>query len=100
MAAIRKCFAVLKEGGALGIFPQGHRYRHDENHQPETGAALIALRARVPMIPVHLDPPVSLFRRANVRIGQPVDLADLNGKVDSASLEEATRRLAAAIWAG
>ena len=99
MAAIRKCFSVLKEGGVLGIFPQGHRYPQDDQRQPENGASLIALRARAPMIPVHISAPVRLFHRVEVRIGQAVDLADLNGKADAASLGEATRRLSSAIWA-
>ena len=97
MNAMRTMISVLKEGGVLGIFPQGHRYKRDDNHTLESGAAIIALRARVPVIPIHVRGPVRLFRRNEVRIGKPVMLDDLK-RIDAPSLAEADSRLIAAIW--
>ena len=98
LAAVRQAMGLLKNGQALGIFPQGHRYKKDDVRQVQTGAALIALRTRVPVIPVHISAPLHFFRRGVVRVGAPVELSDLAGKADAASLEEASRRIAAAIW--
>ena len=97
MNAMRTMISVLKEGGVLGIFPQGHRYKRDDNRTLESGAAIIALRARVPVIPIHVRGPVRLFRRNEVRIGKPVTLDDLK-RIDAPSLAEADSRLIAAIW--
>ena len=97
MSAMRTMMSVLKEGGVLGIFPQGHRYRQDDNRSLESGTAVIALRAHVPVIPIHVRGPVRLFRRNEIRIGGPVALDDLK-RIDAPSLAEADDRLVAAIW--
>ncbi|MBR0464449.1 MAG: 1-acyl-sn-glycerol-3-phosphate acyltransferase, partial [Clostridia bacterium] len=44
MHAMRASLSVLKEGGVLGIFPQGHRYKKDDNRDIENGASLLALK--------------------------------------------------------
>ena len=97
MSAMRTMISVLKEGGVLGIFPQGHRYRMDDNRTLETGTAVIALRARVPVIPIHVRGPIRLFRMNEIRIGRPVQLDDLK-RIDAHSLAEADNRLIRAIW--
>lgn len=53
--AIRKAEAVLSRGHALAMFPEGHR-RGQEGYTPEgfLGAALIAARANVPVLPIGL----------------------------------------------
>ena len=94
---MRTSLAVLKEGGALGIFPQGHRYRQDDNRDLETGAAIMALRAHVPVIPIHVRGPVRLFRRNEVRFGRPIDFSDLK-RLDTPTLAEAGKRLMEGIW--
>ena len=99
MSAMRTSLAVLKDGGVLGIFPQGHRYRQDDHRALETGAAVMALRARVPVIPVHVRGPVRLFRMNEIAIGEPVALDDLK-RIDTPALVETDRRLVAAIWGG
>lgn len=97
MAAMRSCIGILKEGGALGIFPQGHRFKHDENREMQSGAALMAIRTKAPVIPIHVSGPVRPFHRTTVRIGAPVGLEDIS-RPDAAALGEATKRLTAAIW--
>ena len=97
MSAMRTCLNILKEGGVLGIFPQGHRYKQDDHHQLESGTAIMALRSRVPVIPIHVRGPLKLFRRNEITVGKPVALEDLK-RIDSASMAEADRRLIAAIW--
>ncbi|MBR3503396.1 MAG: 1-acyl-sn-glycerol-3-phosphate acyltransferase [Clostridia bacterium] len=98
MSAMRTMMSILKEGGVLGIFPQGHRYPHDDNRTLESGVAVIALRARVPVIPIHVRGPVRLFRMNEIRIGEPVALDDLK-RIDAPTLAEADSRLIDAIWA-
>jgi len=97
MGAMRTMLSVLKEGGVLGIFPQGHRYRQDDHHQLESGTAIIALRARVPVVPIHVRGPLRLFRMNEITIGQPVALDDL-GRIDAPNVAEADRRLIEGIW--
>ena len=99
MAAMRECFALLKDGHALGVFPQGTRSSVENPHPFENGAALIALRARVPVIPVYVGGKIGIGHVVDLRFGAPVPLDDLYGKLDAASLDEATRRTERAVWA-
>lgn len=97
LTAMRTSLSIIKDGGLMGIYPQGHRYKRDENKEIESGAALIALRTKAPVIPVRMSK-YRLFRWLHINIGQPVELSDLWGKLDAASLKEATSRISRGIW--
>ena len=57
LGPVKKAIALLNEGYAFGIFPEGHRSPvYTEMDAFEKGAAFIALRANVPIIPVDMDP--------------------------------------------
>ena len=97
--AIRTALRVLKEGHALGIFPQGTRSRDNERTEMAGGVALIALRAQVPVVPVYIDGPYRLFRRTAIIIGKPIQMTDFGRRMDSDTLRQATERIETAIWA-
>ena len=98
LAAMRSALKVVKDGGVLGIFPQGTRSLDNSPTPMLNGASMIALRAGVPVIPVYVDGPYRLFRRTAVRFGPAMDLSDLGRRCDSATLTEVTRRIESAIW--
>lgn len=77
MAAMRKCMQTLKDGHVLGIFPEGTRHQKDLMDHVETGAALIALRSKVPVIPVYIHGKIRIFRLTHVYFGEPLPLEDL-----------------------
>lgn len=52
--AIRAAMQVLEEGWAAGLFLQGTRTRDARIGNPKIGAALIAAKAKVPILPVSL----------------------------------------------
>lgn len=57
LGPVKRAIALLNEGYAFGIFPEGHRSPvYTEMDTFEKGAAFIALRANVPIIPVYMDP--------------------------------------------
>ena len=57
LGPVKRAIALLNEGYAFGIFPEGHRSPvYTEMDAFEKGAAFIALRANVPIIPVYMDP--------------------------------------------
>lgn len=98
LAAIRTSLKALGEGEALGIFPQGTRSRDNTPTPMLNGVSMIAMRANVPIIPVYIDGPYRLFRRVDVRVGKPIEIADLGRKFDADTLNEVTRRIETAIW--
>jgi 1-acyl-sn-glycerol-3-phosphate acyltransferase len=101
-AALTKAEALLKAGEAVVIFPEGGGNDEGTLQPLHPGALLVALRAKVPVVPVALIntnkilPYGSLKLRRSpepVRVifGEPLDFSDLHGK--KGAVEEATRRL-------
>jgi len=80
MAAMRKCMQVLKENHVLGIFPEGTRHQKAMMDHVESGAALIALRSKAPVIPCYIHGKFRIFRRTHVYFGEVMDLSDLHEK--------------------
>lgn len=91
LVAIKTAIKALKEGKMLGIFPEGTRSRTGELLPFEQGAALMALKADVPVIPVYIKGGYKLFRPVLVTIGVPIDLKEItDGKTDSKAIQKAT----------
>lgn len=94
LAAMRECLKVLKAGKVLGIFPEGSRHHEDLMTPIESGTAMLALRANVPLIPVYLDRKLKLFRRVNAFVGDPIDLSAYREQgIDSAQVEAASQKI-------
>ncbi len=82
VAAIRTSVNVLKDGGALAIFPQGHRYPGENPAKTPTkkGAALITYRAGCDVVPVCIKTKgfkYHLFGKIEVIFGCPIPYSDL-----------------------
>ena len=60
----------------------------------ESGVALIALRSGVPMIPLYIGGKPHLFRRLDVRVGDPIAMDDLRERgVNRDTCEELLGRI-------
>ena len=84
--AVRTSLKLLADGCGLGLFPQGTRSRDN------------SLRAGRPVIPAYIGGPYRLFRRTQLSFGAPVSFEGLPRRVDSATLDAATRRIEDAVW--
>ena len=81
-------------GGVLGIFPEGTRHKEGIMEHVESGVALIALRSGVPMIPLYIGGKPRLFRRLDVRVGDPIAMDDLRARgVNRDTCEELLARI-------
>ena len=83
VSAIRYTIELLRAGVAVGMFPQGHRYNGVDAREttPKTGAAMIALKADVPVLPVFIKVKNNKMRflcKKEIIIGKPINLAELN----------------------
>jgi 1-acyl-sn-glycerol-3-phosphate acyltransferase len=81
--ALREAQEALKQGRALGMFPEGHRSRTGGLQKGEPGSALIALRSGAPVLPIAIwgtedvKLPRDMFipqTKAHVRFGKPYEL--------------------------
>ncbi|MGH2415542.1 MAG: lysophospholipid acyltransferase family protein [Microcystaceae cyanobacterium] len=101
-AAIRAAMKYLDDGWAVGIFLQGTRTPDGRITDPKRGAALIAAKAKVPLLPVCLWGTQAIEQEGSiprpvpvtVRIGKLIDAPSSNDKEE---LEALTQECTAAI---
>ncbi len=104
--ALEKALALLAQGEALLMFPEGTRQPDDEIHEFLPGVGLLALRSGAPVVPVatrgtnrilhHGRPGLPALR---VKIGPPLDLSDVQGRRGSAAYREVAERMREAVAA-
>ncbi|MGB3613961.1 MAG: lysophospholipid acyltransferase family protein [Elainellaceae cyanobacterium] len=102
-SALRSALSRLEEGWAVGVFLQGTRTIDARIPSPKLGAALIAAKANVPLLPVSLWGTQDILRstipRPNpvtIRIGVPIPPPQSS---DRAELRGVTQRCVNAIHA-
>ena len=93
--AVRSSVDVLKKGRLLLIFPEGGVQKVGEVQPIKPGAALMALQAGVPIIPLFICYTPRWFNRRRVIIGNPIDPKALcSRKIPTATdIEKITRAL-------
>lgn len=77
MNAMRTCMKAIKNKRILMIFPEGTRHHEGEMEQIESGASLIAMRSKAPIIPAYFDGKLRLFRCSHIYVGDPIPYDDL-----------------------
>jgi 1-acyl-sn-glycerol-3-phosphate acyltransferase len=89
ISALRTAIRLMKEGRAVGIFPEGHRNYDNKISRFMPGAAFLALKAGAPVLPVAISNSrhMTRFWRRDmaVNIGQPLELT-AEGKISQESL--------------
>jgi len=101
--AIATAVELCRAGHAVVMFPEGTRrekgFRKKHEARWRTGAARIALEARVPLVPAAIAGTNRLARLGplRVRYGDPVELGDLEGVPPAEGAVIATERLQQAV---
>lgn len=108
-AAIKQTIRAVRQGDFVGVFPEGRINDTDCVLLPlRSGAALIALQARVPLIPCFIQGSpydakniYSFFFRpakTTITIGRPIELTDYSNRGDDREVhDELTLRIGRAI---
>lgn len=74
--AVMTALRYLKNGEKISMFPEGTRNRTEEELLPlRGGAAMFAIKAKVPVYPVMCPHKTRLFRRTKILVGDPIDLS-------------------------
>mgnify|MGYP000872383784 FL=1 len=72
ISAIKTALNILKEEKVLAIFPEGARVKKGQTAYAKPGVALIATKAKVPVIPVGISGEYRLFHKITIHIGNPI----------------------------
>jgi 1-acyl-sn-glycerol-3-phosphate acyltransferase len=96
--ALRAALTALGDGWLVGVFLEGTRTEDGRIHQPKLGAAMIAAKAQVPIIPVSLAGVEQIFQPGSpwphpvpltIRIGQPILPPSRNKKPELEAVTQA-----------
>lgn len=71
--AIKTAIRSLREGYNLLIFPEGTRVKEGEKVEVKGGAAMIAIRSGVKLMPMYIDRKKKLFRKTRIIFGRPYE---------------------------
>lgn len=94
LGSMRAALSVLKEGGILGIFPEGTRVQEEFAVGAKNGAVMLASRTCAPLLPVWLPRKKRVFHRVEIVIGEPYSLPQLHGGAEyHVYAEELMRRI-------
>ena len=77
--AVTEAIDILKNGGVIGIFPEGTRNRTEQELLKfRYGAVAIAKQANVPIIPFAIRGEYKALRKGlNIEFGKPVEIVNL-----------------------
>ena len=93
LSVIRMTLKILKKHSVF-IYPESHRNRmgNTELQEVKAGAAMFAIKASVPLVPMMIYRKPKLFRKNYVYVGQPFELSQYYGKrLDTQTLTDAAQ---------
>lgn len=72
VGAVKKMMAAIKGGEKILLYPEGGRVKEGEKSELKHGAAMFAVKAGAPILPVYVQPnKKKLFHRTLVVFGEP-----------------------------
>lgn len=73
--ALNRASELLRRNKIIGIFPQGKIDKIDAEFKPKAGAALLAVKEQVSILPVVIDTKekIHCFQKIIVKIGRPIE---------------------------
>lgn len=93
-SSIRRALELLGSEKVVGIFPEGTRSKSGELLNPHLGAAMLALKGGVPLLPVAVSGTKGFVSQIKVSIGEPMYFTAQNRrKIARAEMELVSREL-------
>lgn len=94
MEAMKICMKALKNGETLGIFPEGTRKGLEKGAKVQNGAAYMALKTNVKVVPVGISGSFKPFTKVTLNYGKPLDFSKYDSKYpEKDKLDEATKEI-------
>lgn len=97
IGAIKEALEILKRGDVVGIFPEGTRQKtRDKLGEAHPGAALLAMKAGAPLLPVAIRGSYGFRKTIRVACGRPFYLSSSSGRLSS-DLRQGSKQIMTAI---
>jgi len=97
IGAIKEALQILKRGDVVGIFPEGTRQKaKDRLGEGHPGAALLAMKAGAPLLPVAIRGSYGFRKTIRVACGRPFYLSPSSGRLSS-DLRQGSKQIMTAI---
>ena len=92
-AAIRSGEDVIKNGGIMGIFPEGTRYLEGAPRKAKSGVAMIAASTKADILPVSIfrEGKIRLFSKTTIRFGEVIPFEELKLDVQDGAKKSSLR---------
>lgn len=90
LSFLHESLGILRAGGCVAIFPEGQLNPSDALLPFKQGAAMLALQAGVPVVPVYSAGNYQLFQRLQLMFGRPITLTQ---RPSAVGVQEATQCL-------
>lgn len=94
MEAMKRCIKCLKNGQTIGLFPEGTRRGLEKGAKVQNGAAYMALKTGVRVVPVGISGSFKPFSKVYLNYGKPLDFSQNKDKIpEKEQLNEATKQI-------
>ncbi len=80
ISAIKNALRILKDGGVLGIFPEGTRVKGFDINNAKPGIGLLTAKSKSVVQPIYIDGNYKLFNKIKIKIGKQIDLSQEESK--------------------
>ena len=93
IGSLKSAMKILKNGGCIGIFPEGTRNGMEKNDgKLKNGAAYMALKTGAKIIPIGIQGPAKPFSPNTIIYGKPIDFSQYD-KVDKEAEDQISEKL-------
>ena len=72
LTAIKTAIKLLKNDQVFAMFPQGTWVKDETSQDVKPGIAMISVKGKSPIIPIHIDTQYELFKEIKLNIGKPI----------------------------
>ena len=84
----------------LGIFPEGTRVKTIDINNMKKGVALIALKNKVNILPIHIEASYKIFSKITVDVYPMIETNNFDNMEDSEAIDKLTEELFYKIYQG
>lgn len=94
ISAIKTSLKILKGGTSMMLFPEGTRNHTTTPMEAKPGVAMIAVKAKVPIVPITLKADYKLFKTMHIYVGEPIYLDEyFEKRVTSDDYQEISQKI-------